>query len=376
MKDLIWIEVSKKAIADNFKQIKKSAGKNTKIAVAVKANAYGHGLIETSKILAQVGADWLCVNSIEEAAALRAAKIKTPILIMGFTQRADARRVAESGAGVFAYNLAAVKVLSASAVRVIKKIPVFIKIDTGLSRLGLLPENITSFIGEVRKLKGVKIEGVATHFAVDDDGSHNDYFKKQLTAFRKIAAEIKDEGLENLIISGSSSATAIIFPDHGFDIIRTGIGVYGYHSSEHVESCSKKKGINLEPALTLKTKIAQIKEIPKGVCVSYGCDFTAGKKMKIAVLPIGYYDGLDRKLGNKGHVLIKGKKAPIIGRVCMNMMIVDVSNIFDVKTEDEAVIIGKQGRERITANDHARWADTINYEIMAKLRESISRYYI
>ncbi|PJE73970.1 MAG: alanine racemase [Candidatus Terrybacteria bacterium CG10_big_fil_rev_8_21_14_0_10_41_10] len=376
MKDLIWIEVSKKAIADNFKQIKKTAGKNTKIAVAVKANAYGHGLKETSKIIAQAGADWLCVNSIEEAEALRASGIKMPVLIMGFTQKADANRVAKSGAGVFAYNLAAVKVLSAAAVRVRKKIPVFIKIDTGLSRLGLLPEDTMSFIGEVRKLKGVKIEGVATHFAVDDDGSHNGYFKKQLTTFRKIAAEIKDEGLENLIISGSSSATAIIFPEHGFDIIRTGIGVYGYHSSEHVGSCSKKKGINLEPALTLKTKIAQIKEIPKGVCVSYGCDFTARKKMKIAVLPIGYSDGLDRKLGNKGYVLIKGKKAPIIGRVCMNMMIVDVSNIFDVKTEDETVIIGKQGRERVTADDHARWADTINYEIMAKLRESISRYYI
>lgn len=376
-KDLIWIEVSKKAISHNFKQLKKAVGSGVLISAAVKANAYGHGLVETSKALVKAGADWLCVNSIEEAEILRKSEIKKPILIMGFVQKKDLPRVVAIGAGMFLCDISFAKALSLAATKAGKKIPVFIKIDTGLSRLGIMPSEVLPFAKSLAKLQGLKLEGVATHFAVDDNGEDEGYFRKQMAKFKEVIEELKKSGFSNLLISGSSSATAFLSSDHGFDIIRVGIGIYGYHSSKHVEKfCRSFKGIVLEPALSLKTKVAQVKDVPKDVCVSYGCDFVTKKKTKIAILPIGYYDGIDRKLGGRGHVLIRGKKAPIIGRVCMNMIMVDVSGIDGVKTGDEAVLIGKQGKNRITADELAKWADTINYEILAKLREGIVRKYI
>lgn len=374
--DLIWIEISKKALGDNLKKIRRFASSKTIFAVAVKANAYGHGLAETAKIFAKSGANWLCVNSIKEAEILRKSEIKKPILIMGYVQNKDLSRVVNLDARIFLYDLGIAKALLKEATKAGVRVPVFIKVDTGLSRLGVLSENILSFVKKVKKMNGIKIEGIATHFATDDGEEGREHFRKQMAIFKEVANSLKKEGIDVLLVSGSSSATAVVFPEHGFDMIRIGIGAYGYCSSGYVEDFLKKRKIKLEPALSLKTKVAQVKEIEKGSCVSYGCEFVAKKKMKIAILPIGYYDGLDRTLGGKGSVLIKGKKALIIGRVCMNMIMVDVSGISGVKSEDEAVIIGKQGKNQITADEIARQADTINYEVLARLRESIVKKYV
>lgn len=376
MKDLIWIEVSKNTIKNNLQTFRNVAGKGNLTAVAVKANAYGHGIEEVSKLLVSEGVDWLCVNSIEEAEALRKINIKKPILIMGFVQKKDLAKVVDLNTHIFLYDISTAKELSNIALRKSKKATVNIKVDTGLSRLGVLVDSVAPFARELKKLRGLNLEGVATHFATSDNGGNSGYFKKQLESFKKVADILKKEGLDALMINGSNSASAIIHGHLGFDLIRAGIAIYGYHSSEYVRNFCKRKNINFIPALSLKTKVAQVKEISRGSCVSYGCDFISKKKMKIAILPVGYYDGLDRKLGGKGFVLIKGKKAWIIGRVCMNMTIVDVSGIIDVKPKDEVVIIGNQGRNKITADDIAKISGTINYEVLARLRESIPRYYV
>lgn len=377
MKDLIHIEVSQKAIINNLKQLRKSIGNGVMLVAAIKANAYGHGDEEVSKLLAREGVDWFCVNSIEEAETLRKSKIKNPVLIMGFVQKNDLTKVVDLDVRIFLYDLSTAKEMSKIALQKGKRAIVHIKVDTGLSRLGILADKIFLFAKEVNKMKGLELEGVATHFATDDDGNDDGYFRKQLTIFRKVIDDLKKiNGLNKLMINGSSSAASIICNDLGFDIVRTGIAIYGYHSSEYVKNHCKKKGMKFIPALSFKTKVAQVKEITKDSYVSYGCDFKSKNKMMIAILPVGYYDGLDRKLSNKGFVLIKGKKARIIGRVCMNMMIVDVSSIANVRSEDEVVIIGNQGKEQITADDIARITGTINYEVLARLREGIVRYYV
>ena len=375
MKDLIWIEVSKSAVINNFKQLRKIVGKGVVLSVAVKANAYGHGIKEISKLLVKNGADWLAVNSTEEAETLRNDGIKKPILIMGFVQKKDLAKVVNLSARIFLYDMSTAEELSKIALKKDKKANVHIKADTGLSRLGVLPYDVLSFANELKKMKGIHIEGIATHFATNDDGKDGGFFKAQLETFRNIANTLNKNGIKNLMINGSNSAAAVICGGLGFNIIRIGIAVYGYHSSEYVKNHCKKNKIKFIPALSLKTKVAQVKEIGKGSCVSYGCNFISKKKMKIAILPVGYYDGLDRKLGNNGYVLIKGEKAKIVGRVCMNMMVVDVSGIADVSPEDEVVLIGKQGGQEITADDIAKQTGTINYEVLARLREGITRYY-
>ncbi len=376
MKDLIWIEVSKNAIKNNFHAFCKVAGKDVLIAVAVKANAYGHGDEEISKILEAEGADWFCVNSTEEAEKLRRVNIKKPILIMGFTQKRDLSNVVDLNARIFLYDISTAKELSKIALKKGKKVIVHIKADTGLSRLGVLAESVLPFTQELKKLKGLDVEGFATHFATDDGDDDDGYFRKQLASFRKIINGLKKEGMGNLMVNGSSSASSIICGKLGFNVVRAGIAIYGYNSSEYARIFCKTRKIKLLPALSLKTKVAQVKEIAEGICVSYGCDFISKNKMKIAILPIGYSDGLDRKLSNKGFVLIRGEKARIIGRVCMNMTIVDVSSIAGIAPEDEVVLIGEQGNKRITADDIANISGTINYEVLARLRESIARYYV
>lgn len=376
MKDVIWIEVSKNAIKNNLRTFRDVAGKGNLIAVAVKANAYGHGIEEVSKLLVREGVDWLCINSIEEAEVLRRISIKKPILIMGFVQKKDLARVIDLDSHIFLYDLSTAKALSEIALEKGKKANIYIKADTGLSRLGVLGDDILAFAKELKNLKGLGVEGVATHFATSSNGCNDGHFKKQLESFKKVADILKKEGLGALMINGSNSASPIIHGQLGFDVIRAGIAIYGYHSSGYVYNFCKRKNINFAPALSLKTKVAQVKIIDKGSCVSYGCSFISKKKMKVAILPIGYSDGLDRKLSNKGFVLIRGKKARIIGMICMNMIIVDVSGIADIKPEEEAVIIGNQGRNKITADDIAKISGTINYEVLARLRESIPRYYV
>lgn len=374
MRDLIWIEVNKKNIKHNIKTIRKIIGKNTIMAPAVKANAYGHGLIGYSKLILKYGADWLCVNSVWEAEQLRLAGIRKPILVIGYTQIANLYKIIDLRLKTIIYNIESAKKLSHLAKKARIKVPVHIKVDTGMSRQGVLVSNLVKFINDIKKWPNLYIEGIATHYATADELEKSSYFQKQFKAFKQVEGIAKQFRIK--LLHSSNSAATLVHPDTHWQLARPGKSIYGHYPSEEVAKWCKKRKIMLKPTLSLKTKVAQVKEISKGTGVSYGVTFVARKKTMIAVLPIGYYDGLDRKLSNKGEVLIRGKRAKILGRVCMNMFVIDVSHIPNVKAEDEVVVIGKQGKERITVEEIAAKAGTINYEITTRLRESIERCYV
>ncbi len=375
MNNLVWIEISKNALASNIKSIRRLVGKKVLVAPCVKANAYGHGLVETSRLFLKAGADWLCVNSIDETATLRHARIKKPILIIGYVQKNDLKSVLRLDTRLFIYDLERAGILSRMGKAAKKKIRVHLKIDTGMGRQGIMPEEVINFCKKLKTMPGIIVEGVATHFANSSDPKDS-YFEKQLKIFEHAVMEVKKIIGDNLIVHADKSGPTIAHPESHFDLVRPGLISYGYYPSPVMEKICEQKKINLLPSLTLKTKVAHIRIIPKGRYIGYGLTFKTKKKTKIALLPIGYYDGFDRKMSNTGKVLIHGQFAPIIGRVCMDMCIADATNIKNIKAEDEVVVIGRQGKNKIRVEQIADWVGTINYEITTRLRESIERKYI
>jgi len=375
MKETIWIEVSKNNLKHNLQMLRRLIGKKI-LAPAVKANAYGHGLIETAKLLIKFGADWLCVNSVAEEEKLRQSKIKKPILIIGCVAPEEFKKVVAYDLRLFVYDIISAKRLSRLAVAKHKKVKIHFKIDTGMHRQGVQLEQAESLVQKIAALPGLEIEGLATHFASADNPRRPAYFKKQSATFKILSARIKEILGKKLIVHCDKSASILLYPDKLFDLVRPGIAVYGHFPAAEIEKICQKRKIHLRPALSLKTKISFVKKIPKNSLVGYGCSFKTKRPTTIALLPIGYYDGLDRGLSNRGWVLVAGQKAPIIGRICMNITIIDVTDIKNISAGTEATIIGKQKNQVITAENLAEQLGTINYEIIARLRESISRYYL
>jgi len=376
MKDLIWIEISKKNLCHNIQTMRRLIGENVLLAPCLKANAYGHGLIEVAKLLVKYKADWFTLNSIREAEILRKAGISLPLLVMNYVQKKDLHQILKLKLRIFLDDYQMAKELSRLARKKGRVVNVHIKIDTGLARRGVVMSRAHNFINRVSRLKNIRIEGLATHFATADEIAKKNYFYQQWQQFHKLLSLLKSKGWSIPVIHCANSAAAILYPQSYLNLVRSGLAIYGYYDSPVIEKICQQKGISFLPTLSFKTKVALIKEIPAHSYVSYGCTFRTERKTKIAILPVGYYDGLNRKLSNKGWVLIKGKKAKILGRVCMNMVIVDVTHIKDVIPEEEVVIIGQQGKEKISLEDIANLTDTINYEVCSRLRESISRYYI
>lgn len=376
MTELIWIEISKKDLIHNLRTIRRRIGPKVLMAPCIKSNAYGHGLIEAGKIIAENGADWLCVNSVWEAEILRKNRIKLPILILGQVPMADLYKIIKLDLRMFLFEESTAKLLSAAAKQAGRTAKVHIKIDSGMSRQGLHPDKLLKFLKQLEKLRNIHIEGLATHFANSDEPHDDRFFRQQLAVFQSAIKAAIPVLPAKPIIHCANSAAALQYPETHFDMVRPGLSVYGYYPSPDTAKFCAKEKIELKPIISLKTKLAAVKNIDKGSKVSYCCTFTASKEMKIALLPIGYYDGLDRKLSNAGHILVRGRRAPIIGRVCMNITIIDVSHIPATKLDDEVVIIGRQGKEKITVEETAINIGTINYEVTTRLRESIPRKVI
>ncbi|MFA4872482.1 MAG: alanine racemase [Patescibacteria group bacterium] len=374
--DSAWIEMSKKAIGHNVKIIRSLINKNTLLAPCIKSNAYGHGIIETAKLLISHHVDVFCIASIEEALVLRKNGVRTPLLIIGFVPHARLHDILKSRASIFVYEPQTARALSRLALAARTKVNVHIKVDTGMGRQGLLPNQLKVFIKFIQSLEGLRWEGIATHFASADEPEHSQHFHDQLRIFTNLVKEIKKDRQGLPLVHCANSAATLLEPKSHFDMVRPGLAVYGYYPSERTRAICLKQGIKLQPTLSFKTKAAAVKKLPKGACVSYNCTFTTKQPAKIAVLPVGYYDGIDRGLSNRGHVLIRGKRAPILGRVCMNITVVDVTHIPNIQQEDEVVIIGTQGKEEITVEEIARRIGTINYEVTTRLRESIRHIYI
>jgi len=376
--DATWIEISKSAIARNVKTIRSLIGESTLLAPCVKSNAYGHGMVGVAKLLVQNGVDRLCVASIEEAMSLRKNGIRLPILIIGFVPQARLPEVLETRSSIFVHESTTARTLSRLAQRSNQTVNVHIKVDTGMGRQGLRPSDLPSFIRLIQRAKGLRVEGIATHFATSDEPEKPRHFLSQLHTFHSLRKGILSSWKEKTrpLFHCANSAATLLEPTAHLDMARTGLAVYGYYPSETTRKIVEKKGVHLLPSLTLKTRIAAVKELPRGACVSYGCTFTTSRSTKVAILPIGYYDGIDRRLSSKGFVLIRGARAPILGRVCMNIIIVDVTRIPGVSQEDEAVIIGRQARARIAVEEIATRIGTINYEVTTRIRESMPRVVV
>lgn len=380
--NLTWVEVDKKALLKNVELFRGLIGQKTILAPCVKANAYGHGMIETAKIALASGAGWLNVNAIFEAKELRKAGIKSPIYIMGYVMKKDLIEVVRLNCRLVVYNRETVLGLAQATKKLSKKAKIHLKIETGNNRQGILAEDLLDFVLYAKKFPQIEIEGISTHFANIEDirlgEKLSGYPFSQLENFKTAIADLKNAGINIPIRHCANSAATMLFPETHFDMVRPGIAFYGLWPSMGAKIAFQKmhKGKKLEPVLSWRTRIAQIKEIKKGSYIGYGCTYCARKNMKIAILPVGYYDGFDRGFSNKGYVLIRGKHAKICGRVCMNIIMVDVTDIPNARVENTATLIGRDGREEITADYLAELIGTINYEITTRINEKILRIVV
>lgn len=364
-----WAEVDLTAIAYNVQAFKKHVGEKVEIIAVVKANAYGHGAAAVAKTALQAGATRLAVHRAIEGVELRRAGINAPILIMGYTPPGGAEMVVREQLTPSLITMEFAQALARHAEAIGVRVPVHIKVDSGMSRYGLMPEEVIDFLRAVAALPAINLEGLFTHFATADWHDQT-YVRQQLDIFKAVLDAARTSGFRLPLAHAANSAAAMRLPEAHFNAIRPGIAMYGM-----TPSSEWPPAFEIRPALTLKSTVSRVRLLPAGAAVSYGRTFVAQRPVKAALVPVGYGDGYHRILSNKGNVLIRGQRAPIIGRVCMDQFVVDVSHIKDVQQDDEVVLIGKQGQECISAEELAEWAGTINYEVTTSLTERVVRIY-
>jgi alanine racemase len=373
------IEISRSALVHNIREFRRLVGRRRTFMAVVKANAYGHGLLEVARIALGAGVDWLGVNSVEEGATLRDAGIKAPVLVLGYVPFRGLEEAAVRELRLTVYNRETLGRLSALAVRLGKTVPVHVKVETGTWRQGVAPKDVVSFVKDAAKRPGLVVEGLSSHFANIEDTTKHDYPRRQLEAFRAARRELEGRGISVPLMHMSCTASTILFPEKDFNLARVGIGLFGlWPSKETFLSCilQKKKPLSLLPVLTWKARIAQVKKAPAGAYIGYGCTFRTTRPTVLAVVPVGYFDGYDRGLSNAAHVLVKGRRAPVRGRVAMDFFMADVTDIPGVRLEDEVTLLGQDGRERVGAEDLAALAGTISYEILARINPLIPRVVV
>lgn len=373
-----WAEVSLDAIKHNFNEIKSKVNGRAKICCVIKADGYGHGAVELSKLYEQLGADFFAVSNIDEGIEIREAGATLPIVILGFTPANEAKRLAEYNISQAVYSLDYAKMLSKACCEQNVVCKIHIKVDTGMSRIGFMCQEFPRddySVEEIRTactLKNLELEGMFTHFCVSDEAEDGkDFTEKQYSCFSYVRDKLKESGI-NIKICHCSNSGAIEDYEHTYcDMVRAGIILYGLAPSYKIQN-----NLNLIPAMTLKSTVAYVKNLKKGADISYGRTFTAPKDMKIATVPIGYADGFIRQNAKDGYMLVNGKKAKIVGRICMDQTMIDVTNIEDVKIGDEVVIFGTGENGEMTADDLAKNTDTINYEVVCLVGKRVPRIYI
>lgn len=370
--DPVWCEIDLNSIAHNCKQVSQLVQPQTQIMAIVKANAYGHGAIPVATTLLAAGAHYLGVANQKEALELRQAGITAPILILGYTPREDVGINVVNTISQTVFSLEQGINISRQARDLGLSALIHLKIDTGMGRLGFLPnqEGLAAVV-QLASQPNLVIQGIFTHLAnADSDDKHSS--REQLGIFHRFLKEIGEKGIRPPWIHGANSAAVIDLPQSHFNMVRPGIMLYGLYPSQEV----KQTKVHLRPALSLKTKIIHIKTVESGVPISYGGTFVTTSQTKVATLPLGYADGLIRLLSNQGYVLVKGQQAPIIGRICMDHTMIDITHIPEAGLEDEVVLIGRQGNEIITPDQWAIRAGTINYEILTSISSRVPRKYI
>jgi alanine racemase len=366
-----WIEIDTKAIAHNIARLKKFLKPKTKFMAVVKSDAYGHGMVAYAKEARKSGVDFFGVDSFEEAIELRDAGIKESILVLGYIFPAQFKEAAEKGISVTISNLDSLRAIEKLKTK--KPLKIHVKIDTGLHRQGFLGVDAESVFSVLRILdKQMIVEGLYTHFAAMESPKYESYSRMQIDRLEKWYDAFLALGY-NPIVHSSASSGIVYSREFHFDMVRAGISLYGlWPSTEIAEAAPKTK---LIAALSWKAIVSEIKKVHAGERVGYDLTERLSRDSTLAVVPVGYFHGIPRSLSNKAEFLVRGKRAKIVGRVSMDMVVVDVTDIRGVKSGDEAVIIGARGLERISAEEVAEKAGTINYEIVTRIHPSIPRIY-
>jgi alanine racemase len=357
------------ALAHNLSCIKRSLSPGCEIMAVVKANAYGHGAAETARAFARQGIKRFAVASLDEGIALRQAGLSGSIVVLGALFE-------EQMFDLIAHQLTPVvsdgRILPALAKAAHSHpapYPVHLKVETGMGRLGFSPEELLAFLDNPLLKKPLQVEGLMTHLS-DADGADSTFTERQLGSFNALLEQIRLRGLTVPLVHAANSAAIVRFPDAHFSLVRPGIMLYGYHTLPATVPAP-----DLKPVLSLRTTVAQLRTIPQGGTVSYNGTFVATRQTRIAVLPIGYADGYSRQLSHRGSVLIQGRRAPIVGLVCMDMIMVDVTDLAPVQVGEIATLIGQQGEESIWADEVAAWINTIPYEILCGIGSRVPRIY-
>lgn len=366
---LSWIELDAAAIACNIRKFRARLPEETRLMAVVKGEAYGHGMLQVARAALSAGADWLGVFHLGEAITLREAGIEAPVLVLGYVPRADLAEAIRIEARITVSSLQTVEDASKAASVAGRPARLHLKLETGTHRLGLIDSDLDAVLEQIGGDPGLVLEGVHTHFANIEDTTEHGYARGQLSTFNDLLEKIRARGFQVPLPHTACTAAAILFPETYFEMVRIGIGQYGLWPSKETYLSAMQEGVDaleLQPAFTWKTLVAQVKQVPAGVYVGYGCTYRTTRPTRLAILPVGYANGYDRLLSNVGHVLIRGVRAPIRGRVCMNLTMVDVTDIADVTLEDEVVLLGRQADEVISAEQMAAWAQSINYEVVTR----------
>ncbi|CAB1077365.1 Alanine racemase (EC [Olavius algarvensis Delta 1 endosymbiont] len=381
---LTWSEIDLSAYAHNIRELRRITQPQARLMAVVKANGYGHGAIEVARTALQNGAELLGVARLHEAVELRKAGLAAPILIFGYSPPESTPTIVDNELIQTVYSPASAQALSEQAARRGEKIKVHIKIDSGMGRLGLLVDDPAdkpspgsaaarsiSDVKTISRLANVEVEGIFTHFATADSADKS-YATAQLKRFTGFLGRLESDGLKPPLRHAANSAALIDLPDSHLDLVRPGIATYGLNPSAEIH----QNRVQLRPVMTLKSRIIHLKQVPAGFHISYGITYRTDKPTTIATVPVGYADGINRMLSSRGYMLVHGQRVPIVGRVCMDLTMLDVGALHDVQIEDEVVVFGRQSDEALAADELATTLGTINYEIVTSIAGRVPRIYI
>jgi alanine racemase len=367
---LVELTVDLAALRHNYLQLRRRLSADAKLLAVVKADAYGHGLVPAARTLATAGAEYLGVASLEEGLSLREAGLELPILLLMGIVPPESRAAVAAGLEVVLYRKDVAQALEEAGGSLGKKARVHLKVDTGMGRLGLNPSEVLPFLEGVKNFSHLEVLGLISHLATADEANKT-YTRKQLQEFLTLLSTARGQGWELPLSHIANSAALVEVPEAHFGMVRPGISLYGSPPAP-----GRSWGIDLKPVMSFATQVLQLKRLPPGSSISYGRTYITTDWCNLAVLPVGYCNGYPRLLSNRGEVLLKGHRAPIRGRVCMNLTMVEVSHIPEVAEGDPVTLLGADGGERLTADDLAAWAETISYDIYCTLGSANPRRFV
>jgi alanine racemase len=374
-----WIETSGAAIRHNLALFRRLLRPQTRILAVVKANAYGHGLAQVVEACSSGGVEMLGVHAADEILALRKIGVRLPILVMGYLTAEQIAAAVDADVHVLVSSQEVLAALAARARKLSVALPIHVKVDTGAHRQGVAPDEAPALALAARE-QGLAVAGVATHFANIEDTTDHAYAFRQLERFRASVAAVERAVGPLSFVHAACSAAALLFREADFSMVRLGISLYGHWPSKETYLswllAHGRDGVKLEPVLSWRARVGQVKSVAAGEPIGYGLTYRPTRDSRIAVLPVGYADGYPRALSNRGRVLVRGRPAPVVGRICMDVMMIDVTDIDGVAEGDVATLIGADGNERVSAEELAEHAATINYEVLARLSPTIERFLV